>query len=89
MRFREKYAWVEAREFVTNLDDGSHLNGLVAWIGVSASHDGTYLYIQGLVCEMRAEVGDWIIKRPFRIDARRFYTCKRAVFENLYEPVTS
>ena len=87
MRFRKKYTEVEAREFLTNNDDGSHLDELVSWIGAKARHDNIYLYIHTLQGETKAEVGDWIINDSYPPDGRKFYPCKRVVFENTYEPV--
>jgi hypothetical protein len=34
---------------------------------------------------MKAFPGDWIIKEPFPTTDRKFYPCKRDIFEKTYE----
>lgn len=82
--FRKKPVVIQAKRFSTNNDDGTCLNSLVEWItecGGSAKHDNTSLYIQTLEGEMRAEVGDWIIRGV----KGEFYPCKPDIFEATYE----
>jgi hypothetical protein len=35
--------------------------------------------------DMKAFPGDWIIKEPFPTTDRKFYPCKRDIFEKTYE----
>lgn len=35
--------------------------------------------------EMKADVGDYVIKEPFSTDDRKFYPCKPDIFEKTYE----
>jgi hypothetical protein len=37
--------------------------------------------------EMKADIGDCIIKEPFSTDDRKFYPCKPDIFEKTYEEV--
>lgn len=83
--FRKKPVIIEARQFETNNDDGSHINDLAVWADEGkgrASHDYTFIYIETLEGRMKAEVGDWIIKGV----AGEVYPCKPAIFEATYEP---
>lgn len=87
-RFRKKPVKIEARRFETNNDDGSHLDGLVAWIiehGGESRHDGTDLYIVTPEGEMRASCFDWIIKGV----KGEFYPCKPDIFEETYDQVSA
>ncbi|GEM_PF-867194 len=84
--FRKKPVEIEARQFITNNDDGSHLDSLVGWItynGHTASHNGTDLFIETLEGTMRAECRDWIIKGV----KGEFYPCKPHIFEASYDSV--
>lgn len=84
--FRKKPVVIEARQFETNNDDGSHLDSLVAWItsqGGEACHDDTSLFIETLEGTHRADCSDWIIKGI----KGEFYPCKPDIFEATYEPV--
>lgn len=82
-RFRKKPVEVEAM-----LWDGSYESQgkIVTWADgkVSGWFDGEYfLAIVTLEGEMRANIGDWIIKGV----AGEFYPCKPEIFEATYEPV--
>ena len=35
--------------------------------------------------EMKADIGDYVIKEPFSTDDRKFYPCKPDIFEKTYE----
>ena len=35
--------------------------------------------------EMKADIGDYIIKEPFSTDDRKFYPCKPDIFQKTYE----
>jgi hypothetical protein len=37
--------------------------------------------------EMKADIGDYVIKEPFSTDNRKFYPCKPDIFEKTYEIV--
>ena len=83
-KFRKKPVVIDAMRFETNNDDGSCLDEIVAWIkesGGDAFHDGTDLIIHTLEGDMRADVGDIIIKGV----KGEFYPCKPDIFEKTYE----
>lgn len=80
--FTKKPVTIEARRFETNnAATDEHMDGLVAWIGAAARHDGTSIYIGTLEGEMRADVGDWIIRGV----KGEFYPCKPDIFEATYD----
>lgn len=91
MKFRKKPVVIEARQFKTNNEPGPgapNMDELVLWMNqgkdsVVAWHNGTDIFIETLEDEMRASVGDWIIKGV----KGEFYPCKPDVFELTYEPV--
>lgn len=87
--FRKKPIVIEARVFATNNDeDGRCCHALVEWIlgnGGKAETDETDIYIGTLEGEMRAEVGDWIIRGI----KGEFYPCKPDIFAASYEPAAS
>jgi hypothetical protein len=35
--------------------------------------------------EMKADIGDYVIKEPFSTDDRKFYPCKPDIFEKTYD----
>lgn len=37
--------------------------------------------------EMKADIGDYVIKEPFPTDNRKFYPCKADIFNKRYEKV--
>ena len=87
-KYRKKPVVIEAVQFVTNNDDGSCCAEIVRWINGGSDEggartDNTDIYINTLEGEMRAEVGDYIIKGV----KGEFYPCKPDIFEATYEPV--
>lgn len=85
--FRKKSVVIEARKFLTNNEPTtSHMDELVLWMNqgnelCKAWHNGTDIYIKTLEGEMRASVGDWIIKGV----KGEFYPCKNDIFWETYE----
>ena len=82
--FRKKPVVIEARRYM-----GDNLSELLQWAcGVSKeSADGCAvmglpLVIPTLEGEIRADLGDWIIKGV----KGEFYPCKPDIFEATYEP---
>src|SRR5437868_14059112 len=98
-KFRKKPVIIEAEQFVTNNAAGdAHMHALVEWMNQCghpdsfprltdaapvARHDGTSIYVNTVEGEMRASVGDWIIKGV----KGEFYPCKPDIFEATYEVV--
>lgn len=88
-RFRKKPVVIEARRFETNNEAGDvNMNALVGWMNqgsatMRAWHNGTDIFVHTLEGQMRAEVGDWIIRGV----AGEFYPCKPEIFEATYEAV--
>lgn len=86
-KYRKKPVIVEARKFKTNNEpDSVNMNGLVLWMNqgsqtMRAWHNGTDIYIATMEGEMRAQVGDWIIRGV----NGEFYPCKPDIFEKTYE----
>lgn len=86
-KYKKKPAVIEARQFETNNEMGSpNMDSIVNWINqgrneVGAWHNGTNIQIVTLEGEMRADVGDWIIKGV----KGEFYPCKPEIFEQTYE----
>lgn len=79
MRYRKKPVIVEARLLTEN-----NIVSVEKWCGGSIK--GTKLPvidIQTLEGEMRAEMGDWIIKGV----KGEFYPIKNEIFKETYEPV--
>lgn len=87
MKYRKKPVVIEAVQFTTNNQVGSpEMDALVEWMnsnGATAWHDGTDIYIGTREGEMRAGVGDWIIRGT----KGEFYPCKPDVFAEVYEHV--
>jgi hypothetical protein len=85
---RKKPVEVEAIRF-----NGGNSQQIIDWIGeanaVAGVRDGdglnnvTAVFIGTLEGQMRADVGDWIIKGV----KGEFYSCKPDIFEATYEPV--
>lgn len=86
-KYRKKPVVIEARRFDTNNEVGSPtMDAIVNWINqgrvkMGAWHNCTDIYIQTLEGEMRASVGDWIIKGV----KGEFYPCKNDIFEATYD----
>jgi len=66
-----------AQELVQRMRDA----GADAAPGLNLATDESYVLIRTLEGEMRAEVGDWIIRGV----AGEFYPCKPDIFEATYE----
>lgn len=87
--FRKKPVVVHAMQFETNNESGDvNMNAIVIAINQGrdkpgAWHNGTNIFILTLEGEMRAEVGDWIIRGV----KGEFYPCKPDIFEATYEQV--
>jgi hypothetical protein len=92
-QYRKKPVVIEAVQFSTNNEVGSpQMDSVVNWVNqgrdtVGAWHNGTDIFIMTLEGEMRATVGDWIIKEPFPTGDRKFYPCKPDIFEATYDVV--
>jgi hypothetical protein len=86
--FRKKPVVVEAMQFTEEAKDQ-----VFNWISCnrmpSWDDDGKpALIIQTLEGNMKAVIGDWIIKEPFPTGDRDFYPCKLDIFEKTYEKST-
>jgi hypothetical protein len=82
MRYRKKPVVIEAAQW-----DGSEesQHKIVNWAGGKIGgyfHNVYFLTIYTLEGDMRADVGDWIIKGV----AGEFYPCKPDIFNATYEP---
>ena len=88
-KFVKKPVVIEATQFSKNNEiHDIEMDCLVDWINTEsnkkiARHDGTFIFIDTLEGEMRAECGDWIIKGV----KGEFYPCKPDVFEKTYDVV--
>lgn len=88
-QYRKKPVVVEAMLFETNNEVGSpNMDAIVNWcnqgkLEAAAWHNGTDILIQTLEGEMKASVGDYIIKGV----KGEFYPCKPDVFQATYEEV--
>lgn len=88
-KYKKKPVVIEAMEFTTNNEAGSPtMDAIINWANQGqtkpqAWHNGTSIYINTLEGEMRADVGDFIIKGV----NGEFYPCKPDVFEKTYELV--
>jgi hypothetical protein len=90
VRYRKKPVVIEAMQFTTNNEAGGAptMDRIVLWANqgqpeMRAWHNGTDIFIPTLEGEMRAVVGDWIIRGV----QGEFYPCKPDIFEATYEPV--
>ncbi|RJE47667.1 hypothetical protein A7K50_03195 [Dehalobacter sp. MCB1] len=90
MKYRKKPVVIEALQFKTNNEPkGSpNMDSIVNWANqgkdkINAWHNGTNIFISTLEGEMRADVGDFIIKGI----QGEFYPCKPDIFEKTYEKV--
>jgi hypothetical protein len=88
-RYRKKPVVITARQFETNNETGDkNMNDLCIWMNqgrdqMVAWHNGTYIFIQTLEGEMKAQVGDWIIQGV----NGEFYPCRNDIFQKTYEKV--
>lgn len=83
-QYRKKPVVIEAMHFKTNNDDGTCMAEIQEWVTVNngvCRNDNTNLFIKTLEGEMRASVGDYIIKGV----QSEFYPCKPGIFEATYE----
>jgi hypothetical protein len=91
MKYRTKSVEVEAMQFTTNNENGSPtMDAIVNWINqgrreVGAWHNGTDIFVRSHEGEKRATVGDWIIRGA----GGDISSCKSAVFEEMYEAMSS
>lgn len=87
--FRKKPVVIEAHQFTTNNEVGSPLmDWIVNWINqgseqTKAWHNGTQIMFKTLEGDIRADVGDWIIRGV----KGEFYPCKSDIFDASYEVV--
>ncbi len=82
MKYRKKPVVIEAEKLCTH-----NISEIEKWCGGSIKGISLPIYercidIQTLEGEMRAEMGDWIIKGI----KGEFYPCKPDIFELTYEP---
>lgn len=88
--YRKRPVVIEAMRFETNNEPyGSQcMDNIVNWVNqgqdvVRAWHNGTGIFIITLEGEMRASVGDYIIRGV----KGEFYPCKPDIFDATYEVV--
>ncbi len=84
--YRKKPVVIEARQVV---DDLSNHQEIAAWIESCGGEAllpfaEPHIVIRTLEGDMRAEIGDWIIKGV----QGEFHPCKPDIFEATYEPAT-
>lgn len=91
MKYRKKpvVVVIDAMQFATNNEVGSPtMDAIVNWANQGspireAWHNGTDIFIRTPEGDMRATVGDWIIRGI----KGEFYPCKPDIFEATYEAV--
>ncbi len=91
MKYRKKPVEIEAIRFNGNFRKVD--NWVEQWQpkayeqgqGMWESDDGKALIIDTNEGEMRAEIGDFIIREPFATEDRMFYPCKPDIFHKTYE----
>lgn len=76
--YRKKPVVIEAVQWL-----GENHNEVTKFQGGCAEYEGGKVIIQTLEGEMRASIGDWVIKG---INGE-FYPCKPDIFEKTYETV--
>ena len=87
-KFRKKPVVIEAIQFTQDADVNEASDGLFVWLDAEL-HDYWYddecdqIVIPTLEGDMRASVGDWIIRGV----QGEFYPCKPDIFEQTYEGV--
>ena len=84
--FQKKPVVIEARQLLDDL--GNHIT-ICQWVrdsGADAyvSPFGTHITICTLEGDMKADIGDWVIRGV----QGEFYPCKPDIFEQTYQPVT-
>lgn len=82
--FRKKPVVIEAMQLVDNLGNHHDIAKWIASCGGRVVIPGLdpYLLIETLEGDMRADIGDWVIRGV----RNEFYPCKPDVFEATYEP---
>lgn len=89
MKYRKKPVVIEAMKFSTNNEvDSPTMDKIVNWINrgkdeCHAWHNSTDIIIKTLEGEMKASVGDYIIRGV----NGEFYPCKPDIFEKTYDKV--
>jgi hypothetical protein len=79
VKYRKKPVVIEAVQY-----DGHNFAEISAWAGITIAEKFTGgLLIDTLEGQMRADLGDWVIKGV----QGEFYPCKPGIFEATYEPV--
>lgn len=84
MKYRKKPVVIEALQFEDTADRISELSDFVSDQDLVVNYndpDNPYLKIQTLEGEMKASIGDYIIKGV----NGEFYPCKPDIFEKTYE----
>ncbi len=87
-KFRKKPIVIETMVFETNNEvESPNMDAIVNWMNqgkdkMQAWHNGTNIFISTLEGEMRADVGDYIIRGI----KGEFYPCKPDIFNNSYDP---
>jgi hypothetical protein len=84
-KFRKKPVVIEAVQW-TGKNHQQVLDFTEDDLEIFKPHNSRAFLIPTSEGEMRAEVGDWIIKEPFPTGNRRYYPCKPDIFEKTYEP---
>ena len=90
-KYRKKPVIVEAMLFTGDFDVVD--NWVEQWQpkddgqGMWESKDKKALIVDTNEGEMRAEIGDYIIREPFATDDRMFYPCKPDIFHATYDLV--
>ena len=88
MKYRKKPVVIEAMQLtMSNLPD---IMAFTLDLGAKRLVDlrDQTLTIETLEGNMKANIGDWIIKEPFGNESgRQFYPCKPDIFEQTYEKV--
>lgn len=87
MKYRKKPVEIEAIQFTADADVNEVEDGLFAWLDAELQDywydDENQIVIPTLEGEMRASVGDWIIRGV----QGEFYPCKPDIFEQTYDAV--
>lgn len=89
MKYKTKPCEIEAMCFTTNNEVGSPvMDAIVNWANQGKDicnvwHNGTFIFIKTLEGEMKANVGDFIIRGL----NGEFYPCKPDIFIKKYEEI--
>jgi hypothetical protein len=84
-KFRKKPVEIEAMQLVDDLQSQTKVANWISSNGghVKMSFADTYIVIVTLEGDMRADLGDWVIRGV----QGEFYPCKPDIFEQTYEAV--